>query len=139
KAVSDRFISRATSCIHRSSRGAGKTQTAAGFPRNGVSVNASTWTTRSPTGDECTPSCSGVLLRLRSRRRAETVRPHRPSRSLETVMEKKLDKQRIQEFARKLVGFYARGAVTLMLHVGYKTGPFAAAASGPGTRGAIDR
>src|SRR5438034_5554317 len=49
---------------------------------------------------------------LRSRRRAETVRPHRPSRSRETVMEQKLDKQRIQEFARKLFGFYTSGVLT---------------------------
>ena len=44
KAVSERFISRATSCIHSSSAGAFRMQTAAGLPLKGRSVKASTWT-----------------------------------------------------------------------------------------------
>ena len=52
-------------------------------------------------------------------------------------MEQKLDKQRIQEFARKLFGFYTSGVLTLMVDVGYKTGLFEAAAKGPGTSEAI--
>ena len=43
KAVSERFISAATASIHASSRGASSTHTAAGLPRNGCSVKASTW------------------------------------------------------------------------------------------------
>src|SRR5206468_11296614 len=43
----------------------------------------------------------------------------------------------IQEFARKLFGFYTSGVLTLMVDVGYKTGLFEAAAKGPGTSEAI--
>ena len=43
KAVSERFISRATSRIHASGAGAGRMQTAAGFPANARLVNESTW------------------------------------------------------------------------------------------------
>ena len=42
KAVSERFISAATDCSHASARSSGRMQTAAGFPANGRSVNAST-------------------------------------------------------------------------------------------------
>src|SRR5712692_1516365 len=45
-AVSERFISRATRCIQPSLAGLGSTHTAAGFPANGVAVNASTCTMR---------------------------------------------------------------------------------------------
>ena len=41
KAVSDRFISRATSCIHSGWAGPSSRHTAAGLPRNGRSVNES--------------------------------------------------------------------------------------------------
>jgi hypothetical protein len=41
-AVSERFISAATFCIQPSSRAAGSTHTAAGFPENGSLVKAST-------------------------------------------------------------------------------------------------
>src|SRR3954453_23007590 len=43
KAVADRPISRATSCIHSASRGRSRKQTAAGLPANARSVKASTW------------------------------------------------------------------------------------------------
>jgi hypothetical protein len=43
KAVSDRFISAATSCIHADFTGRSSTQTAAGLPRKRSPVNASTW------------------------------------------------------------------------------------------------
>jgi hypothetical protein len=43
KAVSDKFISRATSCIHEASRGSASKHTAAGLPANGASVKESTW------------------------------------------------------------------------------------------------
>src|SRR4051812_24796067 len=43
-AVSDRFISRATCCIHVSSRLCGRMHTAAGLPLNGTAVKASTCT-----------------------------------------------------------------------------------------------
>ena len=42
KAVSDRFISRATRCIHDASAGPGSRHTAAGLPLKGSPVNAST-------------------------------------------------------------------------------------------------
>ena len=45
-------------------------------------------------------------------------------------MEQKLDKQRVQEFARKLFGFYTSGILTLMVDLGHKTGLFEAAAKG---------
>jgi 2-polyprenyl-3-methyl-5-hydroxy-6-metoxy-1,4-benzoquinol methylase len=48
-------------------------------------------------------------------------------------MEQKLDKQRVQEFARKLFGLYTSGILTLMVDIGHKTGLFEAAAQGPGT------
>jgi 2-polyprenyl-3-methyl-5-hydroxy-6-metoxy-1,4-benzoquinol methylase len=47
-------------------------------------------------------------------------------------MEAKLDKQRIQEFARKLFGFYTSGVLTLMVDIGHRTGLFEALAKGPG-------
>jgi SAM-dependent methyltransferase len=43
------------------------------------------------------------------------------------------DRQRVQEFARKLFGHYTSGMLTLMVDVGHKTGLFEAAAQGPGT------
>jgi SAM-dependent methyltransferase len=49
------------------------------------------------------------------------------------MAEQKLDKQRVQEFARKLFGFYTSGVLTLMVDIGHKTGLFEAAAKGPGT------
>jgi SAM-dependent methyltransferase len=48
-------------------------------------------------------------------------------------MEPKLDKQRVQEFARKVFGLYTSGFLTLMVDIGHKTGLFEAAARGPGT------
>ena len=52
-------------------------------------------------------------------------------------MEHELDKQRTQEFARKLFGFYTSGVLTLMVDIGHTTGLFEAAAKGPGTSEAI--
>ena len=48
-----------------------------------------------------------------------------------------MDKQRVQDFARKLFGFYTGGLLTLMVHVGHRTGLFEALAKGPGTSGEI--
>lgn len=48
-------------------------------------------------------------------------------------MDQKPDRQRIQDFARKLFGFYTSGILTLLVDVGHKTGLFEAAAKGPGT------
>src|SRR5438094_794162 len=47
-------------------------------------------------------------------------------------MEHELDKQRTQEFARKLFGFYTSGVLTLMVDIGHTTGLFEAAAKGRG-------
>src|SRR5215471_12630141 len=44
-----------------------------------------------------------------------------------------LDRKRVQEFARKLFGFYTSGLLTMMVSVGYRTGLFEAAAEGPAT------
>ena len=46
KAVSDRFISLATDCIHRASAGPASRHTAAGLPANTLSAKASTWNNR---------------------------------------------------------------------------------------------
>lgn len=48
-------------------------------------------------------------------------------------MEQKIDRQRVQDFARKLFGHYTSGILTLLVQVGHKTGLFEAAAKGPGT------
>ena len=48
-------------------------------------------------------------------------------------MEQKLDKQRVQEFARKIFGLYTSGLLTLMVDIGHKTGLFEALGKGPGT------
>ena len=48
-------------------------------------------------------------------------------------MEAKTDRQRVQEFARKLFGHYTSGMLTLLIGIGHKTGLFDAAAKGPGT------
>ena len=48
-------------------------------------------------------------------------------------MEAKIDRQRVQEFARKLFGHYTSGILTLLVDVGHKTGLFEAAAKGTGT------
>jgi len=48
-------------------------------------------------------------------------------------METKLDRQRVQECARKLFGFYTSGLLTLMVQIGHRTGLFEAAARGPAT------
>src|SRR5438128_1961027 len=47
-------------------------------------------------------------------------------------MEHELDKQRTQEFALKLFGFYTSGVLTLMVDIGHTTGLFDAAAKGRG-------
>jgi len=44
-----------------------------------------------------------------------------------------LDKKRVQEFARKVFGFYTGGVLTLMIELGYRHGLFEAAAQGPAT------
>ena len=48
-------------------------------------------------------------------------------------MEPKLDRQRVQDFARKLFGHYTSGILTLLVHIGHQTGLFEAAAKSPGT------
>jgi SAM-dependent methyltransferase len=48
-------------------------------------------------------------------------------------MEPKTDRQKVQEFARKLFGHYTSGMLTLLIGIGHKTGLFDAAAKGPGT------
>ena len=48
-------------------------------------------------------------------------------------MEAKVDRHRIQDFARKLFGHYTSGMLTLLIGIGHKTGLFDAAAKGPGT------
>jgi 2-polyprenyl-3-methyl-5-hydroxy-6-metoxy-1,4-benzoquinol methylase len=48
-------------------------------------------------------------------------------------VEQKLDRQRVQDFARKLFGHYTSGILTLLVQVGHKTGLFEASAKGPGT------
>jgi len=44
-----------------------------------------------------------------------------------------LDRKRVQEFARKVFGFYTGGVLTLMIELGYRHGLFEAAAQGPAT------
>ena len=44
-----------------------------------------------------------------------------------------LDKQRVQDFARKLFSHYTSGMLTLMVDIGHKTGLFEALAQGSGT------
>ena len=44
-----------------------------------------------------------------------------------------LDKQRVQDFARKLFGHYTSGMLTLMVDIGHKTGLFEALARGRGS------
>ncbi len=48
-------------------------------------------------------------------------------------MRPELDKKRVQEFARKVFGFYTGGVLTLMIELGYRHGLFEAAAQGPAT------
>jgi SAM-dependent methyltransferase len=48
-------------------------------------------------------------------------------------LEAKIDRQRVQDFARKLFGHYTSGILTLLVDVGHKTGLFEAAAKGTGT------
>jgi len=48
-------------------------------------------------------------------------------------MDAKIDRQRLQDFARKLFGHYTSGVLTLLIDIGHKTGLFEAAAKGPGT------
>ena len=52
-------------------------------------------------------------------------------------MDSKIDRQRVQDFARKLFGHYTSGILTLLIGIGHKTGLFEAAAKGPGTSQAI--
>ena len=52
-------------------------------------------------------------------------------------MEAKIDRQRLQEFARRLFGHYTSGILTLLVHVGHRTGLFEELAKGPGTSGEI--
>jgi SAM-dependent methyltransferase len=48
-------------------------------------------------------------------------------------MSQTLDRQRVQDFARKVFGLYTSGILTLMIHLGHRTGLFEAAAKGPAT------
>jgi SAM-dependent methyltransferase len=48
-------------------------------------------------------------------------------------MSQTIDRQRVQDFARKLFGHYTSGILTLMIHIGDRTGLFEAAAKGPAT------
>jgi SAM-dependent methyltransferase len=51
-------------------------------------------------------------------------------------MDQQLDKALVQQFARKLFGFYTSGMLTLMVDIGHRTGLFEALAGG-GTSGEI--
>jgi len=55
------------------------------------------------------------------------------NRREEAVMPQELDRKRVQDFARKLFGFYTSGMLTLMVELGYRSGLFEAAARGPAT------
>jgi SAM-dependent methyltransferase len=46
-------------------------------------------------------------------------------------MTQELDRKRVQEFARRVFGFYTGGILTLMVEVGHRSGLFEAAARGP--------
>lgn len=48
-------------------------------------------------------------------------------------MKQEIDVKRAQEFARHVFGLYTGGILSLMVHIGYKTGLLEAAAKGPGT------
>ena len=48
-------------------------------------------------------------------------------------MEAKLDRQRVQDFGRKLFGHYTSGVLTLLVDIGHRTGLFEAVAKGAGT------
>ncbi|HAM58237.1 MAG TPA: transcriptional regulator, partial [Candidatus Rokubacteria bacterium] len=48
-------------------------------------------------------------------------------------MEQKLDRQRVQDFARKVFGLYTSSLLTLLIDVGHRMGLFEAVAQGPGT------
>ena len=48
-------------------------------------------------------------------------------------MQPEIDTKRAQAFARQLFGFYTGGLISLMVHIGYKTGLFDAAGTGPAT------
>jgi 2-polyprenyl-3-methyl-5-hydroxy-6-metoxy-1,4-benzoquinol methylase len=48
-------------------------------------------------------------------------------------MEQTLDRQRIQDFARRLFGHYTSGMLALMVDIGHRTGLFEAAAKGAAT------
>lgn len=52
---------------------------------------------------------------------------------MERQTEVKLDRQRVQDFARKLFGHYTSGILTLLIHIGHKTALFEVVAKGPGT------
>src|SRR5262249_41373645 len=65
--------------------------------------------------------------------RRQSARP-RHARRL-TGME--LDRKRVQEFARKVFGFYTGGVLTLMIELGYRHGLFEAAVQGPATSGEL--
>ncbi len=48
-------------------------------------------------------------------------------------MERTLDRQRVQDFARRLFGHYTSGMLALMVDIGHRTGLFEAAAKGAAT------
>ncbi|HEY3066545.1 MAG TPA: class I SAM-dependent methyltransferase [Methylomirabilota bacterium] len=48
-------------------------------------------------------------------------------------MSQALDRQHVQDFARKVFSHYTSGILTLMIHIGDRTGLFEAAAKGPAT------
>ncbi len=52
---------------------------------------------------------------------------------MERPTEVKLDRQKVQDFARRLFGHYTSGILTLLVHIGHQTGLFDATAKGPGT------
>lgn len=52
-------------------------------------------------------------------------------------MAQQLDRQRIQDCARKVFGLYTSGLLTLLIHIGHTTGLLEAVAKGPGTSGEI--
>jgi SAM-dependent methyltransferase len=78
----------------------------------------------------CAATASGTTVTVTLRYRTVVIQ--------EASVEQ-LDRKRVQEFARKLFGFYTAGQVTLLVDIGHRTGLFAAAAQGPGTSEEIAR
>ena len=59
--------------------------------------------------------------------------PSGPTWRIRIMADQPLDKQRVQDFARKLFSHYTSGMLTLMVDIGHKTGLFEALARGRGS------